>query len=493
MPPISLGMGCALTQLGSNIFNPTSISGLQAWYSTRYPSSMISDGAASFASASSQSLSVSNNSSFMPAENLMVGCWVNSTTLPGTGSNHRLISHWLTTGDKRSYDLSIINTSGTIKISALGSSLGTSSFTSVTTSHTPSTGVWTFAVMWWTSGQLYLEIDNTTRSNAALSSMYAGSAALYLGARETGADYFNGAIDSAFLIKAPSSLGNGTAGSLARTIISYLYNSGAGRRYSDLDSTQKTDWGLVSWWDLNEATGTRYDRHGTNNLTASASSPTLAAGIASGTATYTGDPITQWQDLSGNGRHFTQSTSSKRPTLATSGINSQPCITFDGVDDTLSYLSAFGLSSVAGYSVFCVLQFQGTANQVALSSQNSVTQLQRDSTKTYTYSASAVYGSTSTVTISPRIYTTVFDGSGSGNSGRLKLYISGTEETLAFNGTVGTTTGTSAAIYLGSSNDTVAFSSAKISEVLIYSSTLSTAQRQHIERNLGRIYGITVS
>jgi hypothetical protein len=210
-------------------------------------------------------------------------------------------------------------------------------------------------------------------------------------------------------------------------------------------------------------------------------------------AAANGDPVGGWKDLSGNGRHFTQSTSSKRPTLATAGLNSQPCITCDGVDDTLSYLSSFGLSGVSGYSVFGVIQYQGTANQLALSTQNGVTRMQRDTTKTYTNYSGTVYGSTTTVSLSAAIYTAVFNGSGTGNSERLKLFISGAEQSLAFVGTVGTSTGTSSAIYLGSAEDSLAYSSAKISEIIIYSSTLSTAQRQHIERNLGRIYGITVS
>lgn len=47
--------------------------------------------------------------------------------------------------------------------------------------------------------------------------------------------------------------------------ITYLYNSGAGRVYADLDASMKTN--LVSWWGFNEASGTRYDSHGTNHLT----------------------------------------------------------------------------------------------------------------------------------------------------------------------------------------------------------------------------------
>jgi len=44
-----------------------------------------------------------------------------------------------------------------------------------------------------------------------------------------------------------------------------LYNSGKGLTYLGLSGTLPTS--LVSWWDLNESTGLRYDSKGTNNLT----------------------------------------------------------------------------------------------------------------------------------------------------------------------------------------------------------------------------------
>lgn len=48
--------------------------------------------------------------------------------------------------------------------------------------------------------------------------------------------------------------------------VTTLYNSGRSALvYADLDAGLKT--GLVSWWDLSEGAGTRYDSHGTNHLT----------------------------------------------------------------------------------------------------------------------------------------------------------------------------------------------------------------------------------
>lgn len=59
-------------------------------------------------------------------------------------------------------------------------------------------------------------------------------------------------------------------------------------------------------------------------------------------------------DSSGNGRHFTQSTSTKRPTYSSSDANfgGRPSMTTDGVDDFLSRSSAFAaMSNITIYVV----------------------------------------------------------------------------------------------------------------------------------------------
>lgn len=47
--------------------------------------------------------------------------------------------------------------------------------------------------------------------------------------------------------------------------VAELFNNGAGLRYADLSDGLKTS--LVSWWNLDEQSGVRYDSHGSNDLT----------------------------------------------------------------------------------------------------------------------------------------------------------------------------------------------------------------------------------
>ena len=69
----------------------------------------------------------------------------------------------------------------------------------------------------------------------------------------------------------------------------------------------------------------------------------------------TGDPVSQWNDLSGNGRNLTQATSGSRPDYVASGspFSGQPYISCDGTDDRIGTAAAF-TSETQPYHVFMV-------------------------------------------------------------------------------------------------------------------------------------------
>ncbi len=50
-----------------------------------------------------------------------------------------------------------------------------------------------------------------------------------------------------------------------------------------------------------------------------------------------GDPVAQWDDLSGNTRHLVQATGAAKPTYKTAIVNGLPVVRFDGVDDYLRH------------------------------------------------------------------------------------------------------------------------------------------------------------
>ena len=68
--------------------------------------------------------------------------------------------------------------------------------------------------------------------------------------------------------------------------------------------------------------------------------------------TLTSGAVSSWDDLSGNGRHATQTTAASRPTVDATGINGRPALLFDGMNDYLN--SVIFRSGTASRSVFMV-------------------------------------------------------------------------------------------------------------------------------------------
>jgi hypothetical protein len=117
-----------------------------------------------------------------------------------------------------------------------------------------STGTWYHVSIYHdgVNDEVGISVNNETFVTAAFSN---GMAALYppldFGTYSL-ANYLNGRLDSPFFYdKAISQTENAT-----------MYNAGAGQNYYDMDKV-----GLVSFWSLNETSGTRYDMHGGNHLT----------------------------------------------------------------------------------------------------------------------------------------------------------------------------------------------------------------------------------
>ncbi len=101
-------------------------------------------------------------------------------------------------------------------------------------------------------------------------------------------------------------------------------------------------------------------------------SPTSIAGLklwldASDTSTISlsGSSVTQWNDKSGNGYNFAQSTSTKRPSSGTRTQNSLNVIDFDGTNDCLSTTaakSAFNFLHSSTSTIFVVLKQDAVNN-----------------------------------------------------------------------------------------------------------------------------------
>lgn len=98
-------------------------------------------------------------------------------------------------------------------------------------------------------------------------------------------------------------------------------------------------------------------------------------GADSSSVTLNGGNVSQWRDLSGGGRHFSQSTSGAQPAYTTAGQNGKNCLTFDGsqrlVSDLASSDWAFLHDGIQPYSFWAVWKATSGAIRTIFSTGNS--------------------------------------------------------------------------------------------------------------------------
>lgn len=101
---------------------------------------------------------------------------------------------------------------------------------------------------------------------------------------------------------------------------------------------------------------------GVGNSDGSNSQPELLFWLSADSLTLNNsDPVSVWNDISGNGRDFQQAASSNQPTYLNNGINTIPTVNFDGVDDFLEDEDAEDyINGLSGISVIAVVQSNET-------------------------------------------------------------------------------------------------------------------------------------
>jgi len=226
--------------------------------------------------------------------------------------------------------------------------------------------------------------------------------------------------------------------------------------------------------------------------------------------TTNNNKVTQWNDLSGNGHHVTQADTSKAPTYsATGGPNSRPTMTFDGTNDFMASAAHFWGSD--DLTVIAVMKFANATRdafeQIIARGEitGNVRQWQlRGSGVSLSYSNDIVVfrdgGGANSNRASNDAKSTSFrvlSGVNSPASTRIDFYINGSSS-----GSSETTGGTGDyTVYdavnkvgLGAANvgtTPSAFLQGSISEIIVYSRALTTAERENLEKNyLCKKYGL---
>ena len=218
--------------------------------------------AAQFTAADSESLSIADNAAMSTGD--IDFSWAGWVYLDDKSADRQIAGKWDTASNNREWNVGYDNTGDRFRF--IVSPDGTSTNTSVDADNlgSPSTGRWYFIVVWHdaTANTINIQVDNgTVDSVAHTTGLSDQGGAFELGARNGGAaDFFDGRmVAGAFWKKV-----------LTAAERTWLYHEGNGRIYGDIGRTGdgsalKTS--LQSWHELDEASGTRVDAHGSNDLT----------------------------------------------------------------------------------------------------------------------------------------------------------------------------------------------------------------------------------
>ncbi len=186
--------------------------------------------------------------------------------------------------------------------------------------------------------------------------------------------------------------------------------------------------------------------------------------------------ISAWADQSGNGNNAAQGTSGSRPTYLSTATDNKPAASFDGTDDQLDVTDSGTIGSTTAFSVSCWVRTGSTfPTDGTIIAQWGATErfLMRVETGGNLV-VSISNGTAGTATVSAALavntwylLTFTYDGAGSGNSGRLKLFINGRLQSSTFSGTVPASTGNPTTVLsIGSRNSASTYFNGYISEVV---------------------------
>ena len=213
-----------------------------------------------------------------------------------------------------------------------------------------------------------------------------------------------------------------------------------------------------------------------------------------------GAAISQWDDLSGNGRNATQADSAKRPLYDVDGLNGHPCVVFDATNDALATAST-QLTGGAKLTIYVVAQVASGSDRVLLE-YSSRYNLNTGAFLVYRTSSNVlgvatwqttetVWRTTATLTTTPKIITARFDRTPINHTviGMLDGAVGGDEFTTGNSG--GGNFGTYP-LFIGSRDNGASLPlSGRIGEILIYADAHSPAERLQVEEYLSDRWGIT--
>ena len=205
----------------------------------------------------------------------------------------------------------------------------------------------------------------------------------------------------------------------------------------------------------------------------------------------TGTDIVEVNDKSTGTVKPANSTGGKRPKQQTSYQNGLSVSYFDGDNDVFTINPITNFQSLTGATMIVVGKFNVTGTTQTMT-QLGTTGVQRNANWLGTTGGKYRVGmgqglatTTTDVDTNFHIFTSVFDGTQTGNSNRLKFRIDSIERPLTFTQNVsGTTSSDTSVFYIGETANAIEDLNGYIGEILLYTKTLNSTEIQNTEQYL---------
>lgn len=203
-----------------------------------------------------------------------------------------------------------------------------------------------------------------------------------------------------------------------------------------------------------------------------------------------GDQISQWTDLSGNGRHATQSTQDDQPTIATVGPEYR--LTFDAADgsngDALTAPIA-PYSNASALTTFVAMRRKNRTAQHDI--WCSAAAHWRGWFSTTGSDAIRLFASTTAYAVLTAVWLNTdhvmcvrFDGGQVDNATRLRGWVDNVEQTMTYTGTIPSSIASITSFQLGRNGATSTPASVDYYLYLVFASALSDADRNAVDGHL---------
>lgn len=469
---LELNLGLGLSRRGG--FSPAQISDLALWLDAKDATTIITDGAAQFTAGNNEALSRSDQADLRhDVGDFSYAGWV---YFDNTGTLGDFVGKWTALNNSE-----FVLRRSAASILQLFYTTDGSSITALTTTTSLSASNWYFICARYDSAEekMYARADTTEQIFTGVLQPIGGTNDFILGAKSPGGSgAIAGRMDSWARFNR----------FLSDAEVSALYNSGAGRTYLDLDAISFDKTNLIAWWDLDEVSGTRFDSHGSNDLTDNRT-VSSATGIVSGQASD-GDPISQWSDKSGNGNDVTQTTAGTKPTLDIDGFNSKRTLDLDGTQ----FMSMSDYTTGTSVTLFIVARSEAATGAsrslIAFDATNDFQLYAGDTDFNFIAVATdhtAFSYDGEDHTDENNIYGYRLDA----DNNTAKTYINGVESANSVSN-YNTDLDTTQTLLIGTNRNTVQQITGVISEVIIYDRALSDAERTKVEDYLATKWEVTL-